>query len=254
MVDAFLLGGINKVTVHGENGLAVDRLSVGSTGDLASAMYEAEDGTAAGTAQVEDLSLASGGRAVVGIGGEPGNGNTLTFANVEAPESGRYAVTFRYSNEEQSPATHYNPDPVARYALVSVNGGEPVRVAFPHSFHENNFWELTVPFDLAEGPTRLSYAARRNRSSTASVTPPTSGRTSCCDRSTRPTSTGSPSRRCSATSRRTGCSPTISPTGTSATPAPTFGWTRMSAPPTTRVSGSSPGWPTPRTSGCRSSR
>ncbi|WP_199034963.1 AbfB domain-containing protein [Glycomyces salinus] len=155
MVDAFLLGGINKVTVHGENGLAVDRLAVGTTGDVDTAVYEAEDGTASGTAQVEDLSLASGGQAVVGVGGEPGNGNTLSFTDVEAPEAGRYAVTFRYSNEEQSPATHYNPDPVARYALVSVNGGEPVRVAFPHSFHENNFWELTVPFDLQEGANEI---------------------------------------------------------------------------------------------------
>lgn len=156
IVDAFLLGGINQVTVRGAQGLEVDRLAVTPSGEAAdSALYEAEDGVVAGTAEVTNLSLASGGAAVTGIGGDPGNGNTLTFDDVEVPKAGRYALTFRYSNEEQSPATHYNPDPVARYALVSINGADPVRVIFPHSFHENNFWELTVPVDLRAGANSI---------------------------------------------------------------------------------------------------
>jgi hypothetical protein len=152
IVDAFLLGGINQITVKGAQGLQVDRLAVTPSGGTATpVLYEAESGAVAGSAAVTSLSLASGGAAVTGIGGDPGNGNTLTFDDVEVPRAGRYAVTFRYSNEEQSPATHYNPDPVARYALVSINGAAPVRVIFPHSFHENNFWELTVPVDLRAG-------------------------------------------------------------------------------------------------------
>ncbi|WP_026925210.1 LamG-like jellyroll fold domain-containing protein [Glycomyces arizonensis] len=157
-VDAFLLGGVNKIVVHGAKGargITVDRLTVAPSDALESTVYEAEDGELAGTAESAELSLASGGAAVVGVGGEPGNGNTLTFDAVEAAESGRYALTFHYSNQEQSPATHYNPDPVARYALVSVNGAEPIRVIFPHSFHENNFWELTVPVDLEEGVNEI---------------------------------------------------------------------------------------------------
>jgi hypothetical protein len=150
-VDAFLVGGVNKITVRGASGLTVDRLAVSASDALATAYYEAEDATLAGTAETVELSLASGGAAVTGIGGDPGNGNTVTFANLQAAQSGRYALTFRYSNEEQSPATHYNPDPVARYAHVSVNGADPIRVVFPHSFHENNFWELTVPVDLQAG-------------------------------------------------------------------------------------------------------
>jgi hypothetical protein len=157
-VDAFLLGGVNKIVVQGAKGLQIDRLAVSASGALESTAYEAEDGTIAGTATATDLSLASGGQAVTGVGGEPGNGNTLTFDAVEAPEAGTYALTFRYSNEEQSPATHYNPDPVARYALVSVNGAEPIRVIFPHSFHENNFWELTVNVELAEGVNEISVS------------------------------------------------------------------------------------------------
>lgn len=154
-MSVFLLGGINKVVVEGAKRLEIDRLVVGPTDDLPSSVYEAEDGVINGTASVSELSLASGGRAVTGIGGEPGNGNTLGFEEIEVPRAGKYALTFRYSNEEQSPATHYNPDPVARYALMSVNGAEPVRVAFPHSFHKNNFWELTVVVELEKGTNRL---------------------------------------------------------------------------------------------------
>ncbi len=151
LVDAFLLGGINKIEVHGSASLSVDKLIVMPKEENPNTRYEAEQAVVVGSAVVENLSLASGGQAVTGIGGAPGNSNSLTFTNVAVPEHGTYAVTFRYSNEEQSPATHYNPDPVARYALISVNGADPVRVAFPHSFHRNNFWELTVPLDLIAG-------------------------------------------------------------------------------------------------------
>jgi hypothetical protein len=154
-VDAFLLGGVNKIVVKGAKHLQVDRLTVAPSEALDSQAFEAEDGTLAGTATAQDFSLASGGQAVTGVGGEPGNDNTLTFDAVEVPEAGKYALTIRYSNEEQSPATHYNPDPVARYALVSINGAEPIRVIFPHSFHENNFWELTVVVDLEEGVNEI---------------------------------------------------------------------------------------------------
>ena len=149
---------MNKIVVQGAKDLTVDRLTAAPSEALDTAVYEAEDGQIAGTAAATDLTLASGGQAVTGIGGEPGNGNTLTFDAVEVAESGRYALTFRYSNEEQSPATHYNPDPVARYALVSINGADPIRVVFPHSFHENNFWERTVIVDLEEGVNSISVS------------------------------------------------------------------------------------------------
>jgi hypothetical protein len=155
-VGVFLEGGVNKVVVPGSAGLVVDRLRVSPDSELTRATYEAEDALTAGTANEAELSLASGGVAVTGIGGEPGNGNTLTFDAVEVDEAGRYALTFRYSNEEQAPSTHYNPDPVARYAHVSVNGADPVRVVFPHSFHENNFWELSVPVELAAGANTIT--------------------------------------------------------------------------------------------------
>jgi hypothetical protein len=153
-----LSGGINKVTVTGTGGRTlVDRLTVTpTTGTLVPTVYEAEAAARGGTAEVVALSQASGDAAVRGIGGDPGNGNTLTF-QVRARQDGLHAVRVRYANPEQSEATHYNPDPLARHADISVNGGAPERVSFPHSFHENNFWEQTVLLELKKGVNTISF-------------------------------------------------------------------------------------------------
>ncbi|MFJ9779303.1 LamG-like jellyroll fold domain-containing protein [Amycolatopsis sp. NPDC101161] len=157
-VAVSLSGGINKVTVTGVAAASwVDRLDVRRTdGTLPAKTYEAENAQLAGTAQVTALSHADGGRAVTGVGGAPGNGNTVTF-HVTADRPGTYALRIRYANPEQSEATHYNPDPLARHADISVNGGAARRVLFPHTFHRNNFWELTVPVQLKPGDNTLSF-------------------------------------------------------------------------------------------------
>jgi len=153
-----LSGGINKVTVTGvARRTLVDRIAVTpTTGTLKPTTYEAENAQRAGTAETVALSQASGDAAVRGIGGAPGNGNTLTF-QVKAAKDGVHAVRIRYANPEQSEATHYNPDPLARHADISVNGGAAQRVSFPHSFHENNFWELTVYLTLRKGTNTISF-------------------------------------------------------------------------------------------------
>ncbi|WP_217241139.1 LamG-like jellyroll fold domain-containing protein [Streptomyces sp. AC555_RSS877] len=153
-----LSGGVNKVTVNGSSGTTlVDRLTVTPTeGTLETRTYEAQDATLAGSAALSPLSLATDGTAITGIGGDPGNGNTATFT-VAADEAGLYALRIRYSNPEQSPATHYNPDPLARHADLTVNGGKTQRVTFPHTFHQNDFWELTVPVQLEKGPNTLTF-------------------------------------------------------------------------------------------------
>ncbi|TMR94653.1 cellulosome enzyme [Nonomuraea basaltis] len=155
-----LSGGINKVTVTGTSGTAlIDRLEVRPAADAPQGTaYEAEAARLAGTAKASSLSLASGKSAVTGVGGTPGNANTLTF-NVQADEGGTYAMRVRYSNPEQSPATHYNPDPLARHADISVNGAAAQRVLFPHTFHENNFWEVTVPVKLTKGENTVTFSA-----------------------------------------------------------------------------------------------
>ncbi len=160
-VAAHLNGGVNKVVVTGgRHGVVVDRLTTTpGTGVLGATDYQAEDAELAGSATVVDLSLAEGGRAVTDVGGDPGNGSTLTF-RVDADRTGPHAVVLRYSNPEQSPASHYNPDPIARRADVSVNGGASVRVLFPHTFHENNFWEKTVVLGLEEGRNSITLSSQ----------------------------------------------------------------------------------------------
>ncbi|MET9762857.1 LamG-like jellyroll fold domain-containing protein [Streptomyces sp. NPDC006372] len=157
-VAVSLSGGVNKVTVTGRSDVTlVDRLKVTPTdGTLKTRTYEAQDAELAGSATLTSLPLASDGTAITGIGGDPGNGNTATFT-VGADKAGLYALRIRYSNPEQSEATHYNPDPLARHADITVNGGGVQRVGFPHSFHQNNFWELTVPVRLEKGQNTISF-------------------------------------------------------------------------------------------------
>ncbi|MFG2459639.1 LamG-like jellyroll fold domain-containing protein [Streptomyces sp. NPDC048523] len=157
-VAVSLSGGVNKVTLTGgSSATLVDRLTVTpSEGALKARTYEAQSAVLAGSATLTPLSLATDGTAITGIGGDPGNGNTATFT-VTADKAGLYALRVRYSNPEQSEATHYNPDPLARHADISVNGGETRRVGFPHSFHENNFWELTIPVTLKKGQNTILF-------------------------------------------------------------------------------------------------
>ncbi|MFD3502921.1 cellulosome protein [Streptomyces sp. NPDC058678] len=157
-VPLFLSGGVNKVTVTGTSErLVVDRLRVGpSRGLLPTTAHPAEEGALTGTAKVTGYSYATGGKAVDGIGGGPGNALTLT---VTADRAGRHALTFRYANGEQAPATHYNPDPVCRHADLSVNGAAPRRVLFPTTFHFNNFWNLSVPVTLDQGTNTVTVSA-----------------------------------------------------------------------------------------------
>ena len=157
--SAFLLGGINKVVLSAAAGSpSVHGLSVTPATGPAARRYEAEDAQAAGNARIGAASLASGGRAVFAIGGAPGNGNTLTFPDVVADKAGTYALTIRYSNEEQAKATHYNPDPLARIARISVNGGKTMLVTMPNSFNANNWWETTVPVTLEAGANTIRIA------------------------------------------------------------------------------------------------
>ncbi|MGA5200686.1 cellulosome protein [Streptomyces variegatus] len=156
----FLSAGINKITVTGaSHELVLDRLRVGpSSGNLATKVYQAEAGTLSGAAKATDAyTFAAGGKAVTDIG--DGKANALTV-DVVAERSGRHAVTIRYSNAEQAPATHYNPDPIARHSDLSVNGGTTRRILFPTTFHFNSFRDLTVPVTLKKGTNRLTFTAQ----------------------------------------------------------------------------------------------
>ncbi|GGN50352.1 hypothetical protein GCM10011579_005020 [Streptomyces albiflavescens] len=162
-IPLFLVGGINKVTVTATSSrLVLDRLLVApGEGHLRTIVYGAEDGTVTGKAKVTDAhTFATGGKAVDGIG--EGAANALTLTVVTA-HTGRYALTIRYSNGEQAPATHYNPDPVCRHAEISVNGEPARRVLFPTTFHFNDFRDLTVPVTLKEGANTLTFTNRNQK-------------------------------------------------------------------------------------------
>ncbi|PZG16058.1 cellulosome enzyme [Micromonospora craterilacus] len=163
-VAVSLSGGVNKVTVTGSAGrLLLDRIEVKpTTGTLKVVEYEAEQAALAGTAEATTLTLASGGKAVSGIGGEPGNQNTLTFT-VDVDRAGLHAMRVRYANPEQSQASHYNPNPMTRRADLSINGGDVESVLFPGSFHRNNFWELTVPVELKKGRNTITFSSEEAR-------------------------------------------------------------------------------------------
>jgi hypothetical protein len=150
------------VTLTGQSANPVlDRIWVQEAGSATTApvVFEAESGTVAGTAKATPASLASGGTAVTGVGGTPGNPNTLTFS-VPADRRGTYSLTIRYSNPEQSPASHYNPDPLARHADLTVNRQTPQRILFPHTFHANNFWDLTVLVPLERGQNTIQFSSQ----------------------------------------------------------------------------------------------
>ncbi|MFI1359907.1 cellulosome protein [Streptomyces sp. NPDC020898] len=159
VVRVFLSAGINKITVTGtKKNLVLDRLRVAaSSGNLATKVYQAEGGTLSGAAKAtEAYTFATGGKAVTDIG--DGKANALTL-DIVAKRAGQHAVTIRYSNAEQAPATHYNPDPIARHADLSVNGGPARQILFPTTFHFNSFRDLTVPVTLKKGTNRLTFTA-----------------------------------------------------------------------------------------------
>jgi hypothetical protein len=144
------------VTASSEQ-LVVDRLTVGpSRGLLPTTTYPAQQGALTGTAKVAAFPYATGGKAVDGVGRGTGNALTLT---VTADRAGRHALTIRYSNAEQPPSTHYNPDPVCRHADLTVNGDTMRRVLFPTTFHFNNFWQLAVPVTLRQGANTVTFTA-----------------------------------------------------------------------------------------------
>ncbi|MFJ5304809.1 cellulosome protein [Streptomyces sp. NPDC088350] len=158
-IPLFLASGINKITITATSDeLILDRLRTGpSRGLLPTSTHPAEEGITTGSARVTGAhTFATGGKAVDGIGAGPANALTLT---VTAERAGRHALTIRYSNGEQAPATHYNPDPVCRHADIAVNGAAPQRVLFPTTFHFNNFHELTFPVTLDQGTNTLAFTA-----------------------------------------------------------------------------------------------
>lgn len=155
-VRLFLSAGVNRLTVTGDDGtLLLDRVRVGPADATGAVQVAAESGRVIGAATFDDRPFASG-RVATNVGDGPANALVL---DVPASRTGRHVLVFRYANAEESVATHYNPDPVTRYADISVNG-RVLRVAFPNTFHPNQFRDLAVPVDLVAGTNRVTVTAR----------------------------------------------------------------------------------------------
>ncbi|PBC70373.1 carbohydrate-binding protein with CBM35 doain [Streptomyces sp. TLI_235] len=159
----YLSGGINKVKVTGTGGtLALDDLAVTpfsatdpvTIGNVVT--YQAENGTLTGTAAVDNTYSQANGGVVTGIGN--GTANSLTL-DVNAPTAGTYAMTMRYTNNEELPSNHYNPDLYAEHADVSVNGGTATRVNFASTLHWNQLQNYTVPITLTKGANTVKFTA-----------------------------------------------------------------------------------------------
>ena len=77
----YLSAGINKVVVTGDGGVVtLDKLTVTPVGGAQPGVstYQAEDGTLAGTAKVDNSYGQANGGVVTGIGGGPANSLTFT--------------------------------------------------------------------------------------------------------------------------------------------------------------------------------
>jgi hypothetical protein len=138
--------------------VTLDKLTVTPvSGTLAATTtYQAENGTLAGTAEVDGGYSQADGGVVTGIGDGPANSLTLT---VHAPAAGTYAMTVRFANNQQIVANHYNPDLMTAPADISVDGGSTFHVNFASTFSWNQFWNLTIPVTLRPGANTIRFIA-----------------------------------------------------------------------------------------------
>ena len=195
-VPVFLSGGVNKVTCTG--GFRRPRSSTGS----ASARPTARSRRSAtrrrtpcspAPPQVSPLSLA--------IGRHGGHRRRRRARQRQHPDvrrrrgrEGRHVRADASATPTRSSRRPPTTTPTRSPATpTSPINGEPTRVWFPHTFHQNNFWELTVPVELDGGIEHHRDLARgaaelRRRAPTSRRRSPT-----CCSaRSSRRTWTGSP--------------------------------------------------------------
>ncbi|MBP5306029.1 MAG: DUF4832 domain-containing protein [Lachnospiraceae bacterium] len=107
-------------------------------------VYQAENGTIEGQAIIDkSVPECQGGRKVGYIGKE---GGSLTFENVEVEKDGIYSVEITYITKED------------RFAKVSVNGGEDIKVEFPPTGEDwTTLGSIVVEFELKVGANTLRF-------------------------------------------------------------------------------------------------
>ena len=155
-VRVYLPLGINQVTVsgYGTSGVFIDSLGFGQASDSETVRYEAEKAVRGGSANVVDLSSASGGQIVGNVGN--GAANTLTFDTVTAEIDGDYTLTIAYSQNEFSGGNAFQT--VERWADLTVNG-EPLdnRLVFANTRDWNDYWTTSFRIHLKQGENTLAF-------------------------------------------------------------------------------------------------
>lgn len=177
-LSVHLTKGANTIIVSSHNEFMLDaiifRYNKADTMEK-SITIEAEDAVLMGNARVIENEYASGGKMVDGItiGQEPegvlkgaeAQENRLEF-EVEVKETGYYALSMFYSNNEPAPVmprvsspglyVHpYNTDLIERYAQIVVNHNEPETVYFRNTLSWDTIKSMTIYVELERGKNTI---------------------------------------------------------------------------------------------------
>ena len=108
-----------------------------------------------GGASDEEDSNTSTGRHIGWISSD--TQSSAEFA-AEIPQSGYYALTFEYSNNEEGGYHDYNVDLVERYVTISVNGEKQDNFFFRSTYSFDNYKTKTIMLYLEKGENLINLS------------------------------------------------------------------------------------------------
>ncbi|TXS49239.1 cellulosome protein [Streptomyces sp. uw30] len=151
----YLAAGNNRLTVTAQH-CALRSLDVSGDGSTAGTLgHEAASAVLAGGAELVDSPYASTGSCIGRLGNSPSS--TAEFT-VEAPSSGRYLLVVHYAHNDRRDNGHaYNTDITSRTADITVGDAAPVRVTFKNTWSPDDYWTVSVPVELRQGPNKVTF-------------------------------------------------------------------------------------------------
>ncbi|WP_458460650.1 carbohydrate-binding protein [Paenibacillus sp.] len=162
-VNTFLTAGINRISLQAYTSDDSDAANfdyidvVPSSGIITAYEAEATGNEWTGAAAVSTSSSASGGKYVGYIG--LGEGNTLTFNDINATDAGTYRMIITYANGELGDgASNYNANIVDRAADISINGGTTQKVYFRNTLGWSNYKTTVMDVQLQQGKNKITFS------------------------------------------------------------------------------------------------
>ncbi|WP_234121818.1 NPCBM/NEW2 domain-containing protein [Clostridium hydrogenum] len=160
----FLSAGINTIEYKNDgkdkdNSINIDYMDLSTADNNSVTSYEAEDSnnTLGGTAKVEEVNNASGGKDVTSIGN--GADNYLQFNNVKVSKAGIYKMVVTYANAELGAgASNYNSNIVDRYADISTNNSSIEKVYFRNTLGWDKFGTCVTEIKLNAGNNTIKFS------------------------------------------------------------------------------------------------